>query len=513
MAATMLAALAGLMVLWSHLAFVEHWASPAPFGDQWDGELLIHYLPAVEGTLGTANFFTPYNGINLIATKRLLDHFLFTVGGNVWDPLNQIVAGVFIFALTMAVLTGFCARWGGWVPGLFFVAWLLCLSLAPVHWENVLWGFQTSIHLYLLFSVAAFAAASQALENLRWIWSAIAFSVLAALSFGAAFLTAICIIVALCMLPARGHIKGTHLALALVTGAVIAVHLAVLRMVEEPRNAVSIDLDVVTRALGWPLSEYAPWSVALCLPFAFSFIWLAWMGRRDYLWPDPQSRMLLRLLSMLWLWSFAQQLLVRLLRDGTSSRHLELLWFVWLAPMLMGALLWQRGTSRLDRRVGFALLCFGTLASFGAVAAKFPGLEQVIDTYARSQSVEFLALDQVRNEHPTDQVLERFGDRLDDLNHYILVHYAFDLIRHPSADHILSPVFDDPEFSDRMMQNLDSLQTNRLAWLSSPTPANQLGRFGRFAINFRTLFLVLAMLLATFLAVHHWSIRRQRSQP
>lgn len=454
-----------LLALFPAVLWIRVWAIPVPFGDQWDGELLPHYLPVQSGEFTSARLFEPYNGINLKVTKRWLDQLLLLFNQGKWDPLLQMLSGGLIFAGAMAVMAWVCRRHGGRSCAVALTAWLATLAWIPLHWENVIWGFQTAIHLYVLFTMIAFAAA--AVGSSRGLWLAVPGIALASLSFGAAFLTGLCLIFVLMLMPAQRQAPSGMIACIAVTLGAVALHGWIILSNSGADIRPPMDAGLVLRALAWPLSTHAPLAAALILPILIHLIWC--LCRRGAATTLSGSRLVaVRLLTMLWLWSVAQQMLVRLLRDGTSSRHMELLWFGWLAPLLIGVILTTRGSCQKDRVHGTLLVVFGALLSFGAFASKGRTLEQDLNLWARSQTVEFLALHEARTgDGPTD-ILSRHDAHLDTLNRYILVNYAFELVNHPQAVDLLPNYFSDPEYHQRLMNQLSLPQRDRITLAERP---------------------------------------------
>ena len=142
-------------VLIAELVLVAGAGTDIPYQDQWAVEGRQLYPTWVDGTWRPVDLIAPHNE-HRIAWTRALDLALFRWNGG-WDPLVQLVAGAILRAGAAGLLAGLLAKRSGGKGSVFIAIGIALAYLPHLAWQNVLWGFQSSVYFALLFSFGAFA--------------------------------------------------------------------------------------------------------------------------------------------------------------------------------------------------------------------------------------------------------------------------------------------------------------------------------------------------------------------
>ncbi len=141
-----------MLILVGKFWYIHHTASPFPFWDQWDGEVLVlmrHYL---DGSLSWSDFFTPANEHRIVYT-RLINLAAFIVQGERMNCILPIYVQSLIHATAGILLLRELNRERP--------QWLLSIALAlpfawPVSSENMFWSYQSQVYIQILsFTLAA----------------------------------------------------------------------------------------------------------------------------------------------------------------------------------------------------------------------------------------------------------------------------------------------------------------------------------------------------------------------
>ncbi|WP_374591770.1 hypothetical protein [Aquabacterium sp.] len=135
-----------LLIVVGKCWYVHRTASPFPFWDQWDGEVLVlmrHYL---DGSLVWTDFLTPANEHRIVYT-RILNLGAFVLQGERMNCLLPIYVQALIHSASGVLLLRELNRERP--------HWFLSLALAlpfawPVSSENMFWSYQSQVYIQIL---------------------------------------------------------------------------------------------------------------------------------------------------------------------------------------------------------------------------------------------------------------------------------------------------------------------------------------------------------------------------
>jgi hypothetical protein len=261
----------GALVLVAQWWLVAHAGTDVPFQDQWDVEGRWLYPAATDGTLRWVDLLRPHNEHRLLWT-HLLNLGLFSVNGQ-WDRLVLLAAIAVLRAGCAGLLVCCLARgWGGsarWLAG----AGVAVAFLPHLAWNNVLWGFQSSVYFSLGFSLIALILLG-ADEPSRWrVAGGLGAGVAAQLAMGAGAFVPLALLgwVAVRLIERR---RWSADELSRVGPALLLLGLALLLRTAVPAHEVlhaataGQFLNALGRALAWP-HVGQPFAAAVCvLPLA-----------------------------------------------------------------------------------------------------------------------------------------------------------------------------------------------------------------------------------------------------
>ncbi|TLU96938.1 hypothetical protein FEM55_03490 [Dyadobacter sediminis] len=134
--------------------FVNHYAMPIPFWDEWDSEGDLLLRPWVDGTLKISDLWKLHNEHRIFPT-RLLSLASYIVNGQ-WNNLVSARINIILAATIPASLLGFLIRFNGlnsykWI----ILPVLIAQFTLPFSFENMLVGFQSQFYFLILFTVIA----------------------------------------------------------------------------------------------------------------------------------------------------------------------------------------------------------------------------------------------------------------------------------------------------------------------------------------------------------------------
>jgi hypothetical protein len=185
----LLTILAGLLVF----AVRAHWIAESsyrlPYWDEIPAELLPNASLA-PGTMPTIGELTAPHNEHRILWQRLVALGLFRGNHGMWDSQLRCLANA-VFTALYAVLLAVVVRGSHRGRRGHALFWPGILALAgPVAYQNMLFAFQTSFHLQMLFSIAALAGLTGAhWKQARW-WLGLAAGLAALFTNGSGFFTA-----------------------------------------------------------------------------------------------------------------------------------------------------------------------------------------------------------------------------------------------------------------------------------------------------------------------------------
>jgi len=259
-----------LVVLGAKWSLIEHYAGPGPFGDQWKAEVEELYLPAVVGEFDWRVLFKPHNEHRIVLT-RLLDCVLFRLGGNRHDPKLQMVVDALLHAVFFGVVAVWLTRSGSQQAILPTVVLLVVLGVAPVSYENTLWGFQSQVYFVLLFWLGALWGMNEH-DFPSWRWFAgLVCGVCAVLSFGPGSLVGGAMLVGAIVEWKRrcpiSSVTGANVAAGLVLltmGVMLRVHVEKHDLLHAPDFWTFLQSGI--RLAGWPVEFIGPVGIVLWIP-------------------------------------------------------------------------------------------------------------------------------------------------------------------------------------------------------------------------------------------------------
>ncbi|MEN5267504.1 hypothetical protein ABE502_00810 [Stenotrophomonas sepilia] len=264
------AAAVAILALVVRLFYVQHFAVPMPFWDQWDAEGAFLLKPWVDGTFSWEDLIRTHNEHRILPT-RLVTLATFMVTGQ-WNNMYEARVAALVFCVIpgMLVWQSLRQREAGAHRWLLVVAALL-LSVLPFAWENFLVGFQSQFYFLALFSLFAIHLAASQHENILAMAAVVALSILATLTMASGLFTLVAVggtyVLACLCLPGR---RWPALCATAVLAALACYAYQKLPMIPEHRalqaqNAREL-IDAISHVLGWPLVG-PHWAIAaLWLP-------------------------------------------------------------------------------------------------------------------------------------------------------------------------------------------------------------------------------------------------------
>jgi hypothetical protein len=108
-----------------------------PVYDQWDVEGRYFYPIIKEGNLRSADWLRPTNE-NRILWTLLLDHSLFSLNGQRWDPLVQLTVNAVLCAACALAIAALLSAGFGWRGRSVVAAGVTIAFLPHLAWHNAL---------------------------------------------------------------------------------------------------------------------------------------------------------------------------------------------------------------------------------------------------------------------------------------------------------------------------------------------------------------------------------------
>jgi hypothetical protein len=358
---------ASLVVLGLRWRLIDHAASPVPYLDQWYGEGLVLYGPAMQGHLPFANFFQPHNG-HRIVPSRLLAYDLFRANGQ-WDARLQMVANALLAAALCFPLLALARRWLPPAALVIFAALLAWFYAQPILYENALWGFQSCFYFLVLFSLLQIQLMlHRPALSASW-WLGVACGVCAALSMGSGLLSTAAVAGVAAGRALRERELRRELALTAAAAAVVLL-IGAWWIPPDLRGYLGAQdthlgpvFHTIVHALDFPQREYSLTGLTVWLPFA-GFATTSLMLRRS----TPAVRALLATGA----WVLLQIAAMGYARPETgqvlANRYYEVLAVGLVANLATWGWLWHHAElahRRLAWRILFATALAGWLAFAG----------------------------------------------------------------------------------------------------------------------------------------------------
>lgn len=289
-------ALAVLFVFALRVHWIDGSVSRLPFWDEIPAELVAEARRAPGELPGFAELIHPHNE-HRILWQRLIAHGLVEANDRVWDSRVRAMTNAIFAALYAGLLAhAFRAGHGGRIGHLLF--WpSIALVASPIAYQNMIFGFQTSFHLQMLFSIAALAGLlGSSWTKVPW-WFGLAAAFAAIFTNGSGFFTAPVLLVWILLSVARRE-NGKwfpswkaelrrQLPNLIAAMAILGVGLALLHRPEnaggQQASSVGEFLLGFAKHLAWPWQD-KPWvAPILWSPFA-ALGFLTLLGRGKGIW-------------------------------------------------------------------------------------------------------------------------------------------------------------------------------------------------------------------------------------
>lgn len=267
-----------LIIAATRFYFVETFAIPLPYWDQWDAEGDFLLRPWVEGRLELRQLWQPHNEHRIFPT-RLLSLLIFNVTG-VWDNLVGARVNILVAACIPLIILLFLMR----QKALHGPRWLVLIAIIaqfslPFAFENLLVGFQSQFYFLIIFTIFAIILAVRYPDSPAAMASVLVLSWLSILTMASGILTPLAVagVYALQGLL-KQKLNWKHLGLALVLLGISAAGYAIMPQIEANQIYRSRSISEITRALrfilAWPDSEGWPAAIALWIPALAMVPWL-----------------------------------------------------------------------------------------------------------------------------------------------------------------------------------------------------------------------------------------------
>lgn len=259
-----------LLALVARLLYIQFYAVPIPYWDQWDGEAAFLLKPWIDGTLQWADLIRTHNEHRILPT-RLVTLGSYLVTGQ-WNNMYEARVSALVYCFIPALLVWHALR-DERRSRLDWLVVLVALAAAvlPFAWENILVGFQSQFYFLILASLLAVGLAARQHENIIAIAGAVALSIFATLTMASGMLTPVAVgatyvLACICLPGRRWPALGAVVMLAAIA---VAAYLSI-PVIPEHRTlqaqGVLEFIDAVSHVLGWPVSKYHLAVAALWLP-------------------------------------------------------------------------------------------------------------------------------------------------------------------------------------------------------------------------------------------------------
>lgn len=261
-----------LLALLARLLYIQLYAVPMPYWDQWDGEAAFLLKPWIDGSLQWADLIRTHNEHRILPT-RLVTLGSYLVTGQ-WNNMYEARVSALVYCFIPGLLVWQALRDErrsrlNWL----LVAMALATAVLPFAWENILVGFQSQFYFLILASLLAVGLAARQHENIIAIGGAVMLSIFAALTMASGMLTPVAVgatyvLACICLPGRRWPALGAVFVLAAIA---VAAYLSIPVIPEhrtlQAQGALEF-INAVSHVLGWPVSRFHLAVVALWLPSA-----------------------------------------------------------------------------------------------------------------------------------------------------------------------------------------------------------------------------------------------------
>ncbi|HEL4243798.1 TPA: hypothetical protein UM790_001333 [Stenotrophomonas maltophilia] len=259
-----------LLALVARLLYIQFYAVPMPYWDQWDGEAAFLLKPWIDGTLQWADLIRTHNEHRILPT-RLVTLGSYLVTGQ-WNNMYEARVSALVYCFIPGLLVWHALRDErrsrlNWL----LVVMALATAALPFAWENILVGFQSQFYFLILASLLAVGLAARQHENIIAIAGAVTLSIFAALTMASGMLTPVAVgatyVLACICLPGRRWpaLSAVILLAAIAVAAYLAIPVIPEHRTLQAQGALEF-IDAISHVLGWPVSRFHLAVVALWLP-------------------------------------------------------------------------------------------------------------------------------------------------------------------------------------------------------------------------------------------------------
>jgi hypothetical protein len=355
-----------LAILGARLYFIDKFASPVPFWDDYALGQTI-FLPWIKGTFKWCDLFAFHN-MHIIFFTRLSALLLFIFNDYQWDVLLGMSVNALIATLNCMLLILMVKKWMNPVNQNFVLLIVTLLWITPNSWGylgNILWNIQSCWYFLIFFSlVAMWGTLFHANFSIKW-WLGIGCGFFAFLSNsgGITILLAVAIHEIYLFIVVSGK-RLNHLLASLVSIGSVIFCVYITKQATSLRTVTEISfvpfLQTTGSGLAWPQIQ-TPWlSLLIYLPF---FLLLLKLLRSRRI-PSRGETFTLVLGG----WIILLAMILSYGRNDTiSERYLDIYPFGIVANFLAGYLLISSYRSRKFKLFGFgyAILVWLPIVLFG----------------------------------------------------------------------------------------------------------------------------------------------------
>ncbi|GGM95400.1 hypothetical protein GCM10010967_31030 [Dyadobacter beijingensis] len=267
-----------LVVIAARFYYVETYAIPLPFWDQWDAEGDYLLRPWIEGRLEWHNLWQNHNEHRIFPT-RLLSLLIFSITG-VWDNLVEARVNIFIAACIPLIILVFLSK----QKALFGFRWLILVVIVAQFsllfaFENLFVGFQSQFYFLIIFTLLALILSALYPDNWLAMCGVLACSWLCVFTMASGILTPLAALgVFVLQAIRRGKIGWQHGVVAVLLLATAWEGYEIMPKIEANHVFRARNLGEIFTALryflAWPVSKSWPAATALWIPAIAMVPWL-----------------------------------------------------------------------------------------------------------------------------------------------------------------------------------------------------------------------------------------------
>jgi hypothetical protein len=182
-----------LVVALSRLYYVEHFAVPLPYWDQWDAEGDFLLRPWIERTLKLTDLWQPHNEHRIFPT-RILSLVLYEMTSS-WNNLTEARFNILLAASIPTLLVWLLFQNAGLFGTRFLLLSVIIAQFAlPFSFENLLIGFQSQFYFLMLFTLIAMSLATYQSGSIFAIITILILSILSVLTMASGLLTPLAVV-------------------------------------------------------------------------------------------------------------------------------------------------------------------------------------------------------------------------------------------------------------------------------------------------------------------------------